>query len=106
MDDSFVRNRITELRIKKDVSEYRMSLDLGHSKSYIQSISSGKALPSFSEFFYICEYLDVTPKEFFDTEVAEPQLVHKLTELTKTMNSEDLSVLFTVAAHLSRNKEK
>ena len=50
MDEAFVRSRISQLRIKKGVSEYRMSTDLGHSKSYIQSISSGKSLPSFSEF--------------------------------------------------------
>lgn len=34
MDEQFIRNRITELRVKKGVSEYRMSMDLGHSKSY------------------------------------------------------------------------
>lgn len=51
MDKLFVRDRISELRTKKRVSKYKMSLDLGHSKSYIQSISSGKALPSFPNFF-------------------------------------------------------
>ena len=66
MYETFVRNRISELRTKKGVSEYKMSLDLGHSKSYIQSISSGKALSSFSEFLYICAYLDVTRKDFYD----------------------------------------
>ena len=50
MNEKFIRERITELRIQKNISEYKMSLDLGHSKSYIQSISSGKALPSMSEF--------------------------------------------------------
>lgn len=39
MNEQFVRNRITELRLKKDVSEYQMSLDLGKNKSYIQGIS-------------------------------------------------------------------
>lgn len=29
MDEQFIRNRITELRVKKGVSEYRMSMDLG-----------------------------------------------------------------------------
>ena len=43
---SYIRNRITELRIQKDVSEYRMSLDLGQNRNYIQGITSGKALPS------------------------------------------------------------
>ena len=28
MDEEFIRNRITELRLKKGVSEYQMSMDL------------------------------------------------------------------------------
>lgn len=100
MDDAFVRHRISELRTKKGVSEYKMSLDLGHSKSYIQSISSGKALPSFSEFLYICEYLGVTPKEFFDTNSNEPQMVCKLMNLTKHLSADDLSVLISMAERL------
>ena len=65
-DEKFIRERITKLRLNKNVSEYRMSLDLGHSDSYIRNITSGKALPSMSEFLYICEYFNITPKEFFD----------------------------------------
>lgn len=103
MNDAFVRNRITELRIKKGVSEYKMSLDLGHSKSYIQSISSGKALPSLSEFLYICEYLGVTPKEFFDTDALEPQMIRKLTTLAQQLSEEDISVLINMAERLLRN---
>lgn len=101
MDDQFVRNRISELRTKKGVSEYKMSLDLGHSKSYIQSISSGKALPSFSEFLFICDYLGVTPKAFFDTEIKEPQLVCKLTELARNLFVDDLIALITMAERLA-----
>ncbi|MCD7737610.1 MAG: transcriptional regulator, partial [Lachnospiraceae bacterium] len=39
MTNDDVRNRITELRKQKNVSEYRMSQDLGKSKGYIQSIT-------------------------------------------------------------------
>ena len=49
-----------------------MSLDLGHSKGYIQGISSGKAFPSVPELFYICEYLGVTLQEFFSPEIRNP----------------------------------
>lgn len=35
MDTQFVRDRITQLRLKKGVSEYQMSYDLGHSRSYV-----------------------------------------------------------------------
>ena len=53
MDAEFVRERITQLRVRKDVSEYKMSYDLGHSRGYINNISSGKTLPSMTEFFAI-----------------------------------------------------
>lgn len=65
MNVSYIRDRITQLRMQKGVSEYKMSLDLGHSKGYIQSISSGKSLPSVSELLYICEYFCIEPKDFF-----------------------------------------
>lgn len=101
MDLQFIRDRISVLRTKKNISEYRMSTDLGHSKSYMQSISSGRAAPSLSEFLYICEYLGVTPKEFFDDEIKEPQLVQKLYNLTKDMSEADLNVLISTAERLS-----
>ena len=101
MDLQFVRDRISVLRTKKKVSEYKMSLDLGHSKSYIQSISSGRAVPSFSEFLYICEYLGVTPKEFFDDDMEEPQLVQTLYNLTRNMDETDLNILITTAERLN-----
>ena len=101
MDEAFVRSRISQLRIKKGVSEDRMSTDLGHSKSYIQSISSGKSLPSFSEFLYICEYLGVTPVEFFDVGIEDPQSICKLRDLAKQLSSEDLAALLNMAERLA-----
>ncbi len=101
MEIGFIRERISILRTKKNVSEYKMSLDLGHSKSYIQSISSGRAIPSLNEFLYICEYLGVTPMEFFDEENTEPQLVEKLYALSRKLSEKDLRVLISVAERLS-----
>ena len=101
MDLQYIRERISVLRTKKNVSEYRMSTDLGHSKSYMQSISSGRSMPSLGEFLYICEYLGVTPKEFFDEEMKEPQLVQRLCELTRNMSEADLNVLISTAERLN-----
>ena len=53
MDADFIRNRITQLRLQKGVSEYQMSYDLGHSRSYMYNISSGIALPPMLEFLQI-----------------------------------------------------
>ena len=101
MDLQFIRDRISVLRTKKNVSEYRMSTDLGHSKSYIQSISSGKSMPSMGEFLYICEYLGVTPREFFDDSINDPQLVQELYELTRNMSEANLKILVDLAKRLA-----
>ena len=74
MDEEFIRNRITELRLKKGVSEYQMSMELGQNRSYIQAISSGRSMPSMKQFLNICEYFEITPLQFFDAQENNPQL--------------------------------
>ena len=64
--------RLAELRTQADVSARDMSLSLGQSESYISNIENGHNLPSMSVFFYICDYLKVTPQEFFDLESRAP----------------------------------
>ena len=63
--EKYLRERITELRLQKNVSEHRMSLDLGRSGSYIRGITNGTALPSLRELFNIINYFGLTPAEFF-----------------------------------------
>ena len=56
--------RISELRTQKGVSARDMSLSLGQSESYINKIENKRTLPSMTGFFYICDYLNITPQEF------------------------------------------
>ena len=90
MNEKFVRERITELRMRKKKSEYQLSLELGHSKSYIQSISSGRTSPSMSAFFEICDYFGVSPVEFFDSAVKNPEHIHKITDKVNLLSDEDM----------------
>lgn len=99
-DEKFIRERITKLRLNKNVSEYRMSLDLGHSDSYIRNITSGKALPSMAEFLYICEYFNITPKEFFDQESKNPELINELVSISNGLSNDDLLVLISMAKRM------
>ena len=101
MDEQFIRDRITHLRMQKNVSEYKMSLDLGHSKSYIQSIASGRALPSMSEFLYICDYLDASPKDFFDPELKDPVLLEQAVSSMKELSNPDLRLLISIIDRLN-----
>ena len=103
MDENFIRNRLTQLRMQKEVSKYKMSLDLGHSKSYIQSIVSGRAMPSMSEFLYICEYLGVTPREFFDTDTENPVLLEQVTDALKSLSTSDLALVMELIERLSKD---
>ena len=104
MDYDFIRQRITELRMKKGVSEYQMSLDLGHSRSYVQNISSGRSLPSITEFLYICEYLNVTPKAFFAESEAEPILIQKALDGMRTLSDKDMLTLIGLIDRLKENQ--
>lgn len=98
----YIRNRITELRLQKDVSEYQMSFALGQNKNYIQSISSGKAMPSMKQFLNICEYFDITPMQFFDDRVKYPKLIQEALEEMNGLSEEDLMTLIYLMKRLRR----
>ena len=87
--EDFIRTRITELRMAKDVSEHRMSLDLGKSGSYIRGVTSGAALPSLKELFNILSYFDMTPGEFFSPLAQDDSAYYKLCERLRTLSGKD-----------------
>lgn len=92
MDIEFVRERITQLRLQKGVSEYKMSYDLGHSRGYINNISSGKTLPSMTEFFAICDYFGISPVEFFDVKSSNPKLSQSVLSALEQLDEDDLEL--------------
>ena len=102
MNIEFVSKRLTEIRMQKNISEYKMSLDLGHSKSYIQSISSGRAMPSMGEFLYICEYLGITPQQFFAEDIENPIQLDKAINALKELNEDDLIRITDLAERLAK----
>ena len=104
MDGTFVRDRITQLRLQKGVSEYKMSYDLGHSRGYVNNISSGKTLPSMTEFFAICEYFGITPIDFFDERKQNPSLLVDAIDLLSDLNEDDLTLTIQNIKRLLKDK--
>ena len=100
MDERFVQDRITQLRIRKGVSEYKMSYDLGHSRGYVHNISSGKATPPMKEFFAICDYFELTPQQFFDEGTQNPELIQKAVAGMKKLSEEDMLMLLGIINRL------
>ncbi len=105
MDANFIRERITQLRLKKGISEYQMSYDLGHSRGYIYNISSGKALPPMKEFLAICDYFNISPQQFFDESTESPQLIQRAITGMQQLNEKDLIMLIGFIERLLHNEE-
>lgn len=97
MEKSAFANRLAELRIQKGISARDMSLSLGQSPGYINNIENGVNYPSMASFFYICDYLGVTPKDFFDTDQQYPTKIQELLNLTSTLSGEQIDLLITLA---------
>lgn len=93
MDEKDFSMRLAKLRTKKNVSAREMSLSIGQNQGYINHIESGQGTPSLSGIFYICEYLGITPSQFFDFDLKNPEKLNKINEYLKKLNDEQLDAL-------------
>ncbi|WP_333860759.1 helix-turn-helix domain-containing protein [Clostridium sp.] len=73
-DVTFVAKRITELRLSKNISSRKLSLDLGLSNSYITQIENGNKLPSLDNLFKICDYFRISISDFFNSSSITPEI--------------------------------
>lgn len=94
--------RLTQLRLKHGVSARDMSLSLGQNSGYINNIECGKALPSMSVFFYICDYFHITPQEFFDLENPNPEKLNEIIENLKLLDDEQLKNIAAIIKGLAK----
>ncbi len=77
-----------------------MSLSIGQGPGYINNIENGHNLPSMSVFFYICDYLDVEPSEFFDSSNKNPVELNNLISVMKTMSDTKLNSISTIVEQM------
>lgn len=96
--------RITELRTQKGISARDMSLSLGQSESYINKIENKRTLPSMAGFIYICEYLGITPQDFFNVNSPAPQKSKEvLSELEKLTASQADHIIMIIKDIVENN---
>ena len=99
MYEDFVPERIAKLRIQKGVSARDMSLSLGQANNYINNIENKKSLPSMH-----CEYLGVTPLEFFDEGNENPEALQQFIEEGKKLSSESMASIMVIMKQLNNTK--
>ncbi|EGC03782.1 helix-turn-helix domain-containing protein [Ruminococcus albus] len=102
MTEEHFKLRIAKLRTEKGVSARDMSLSLGQNAGYINNIETGKALPSMAVFFAICDYLNITPMEFFDEASEQPEEIRRVLVNMKKLNKRQLNNISEIVEDLTK----
>jgi len=102
MYDEDFQARLSKLRNEKGVSARDMSLSIGQNPGYIHNIENGKALPSMSVFFFICDYLGISPSEFFDIDNTNPGKLKPIIEKMKTLDDEQLDGIAAIVNGMTK----
>ena len=103
MDEKDFSLRLARLREKKGVSARDMSLSIGQNPGYINNIESGKSMPSLSGIFYICEYLNITPSEFFDMDSTNPARLNEIIKGLKRLNDKQLDTIAALVKEIAKD---
>ena len=93
---------LSQLREARQISAREMSLAIGQNCSYINRIENKKAFPSMQCFFYICDYLQISPQEFFDDESQAPHTLSELTESLKTLSPRQLDLITDIVIEFQK----
>ena len=105
MDDRFLdqfARRLTQLRQARGVSARDMSLTIGQAHNYVNSIESGKSYPSLPGFLYICEYLEISPSEFFDLGTNNPKRYKDLYNEIQKLDNTSREYLFDLIRQINK----
>lgn len=102
MEKTDFAKRLVKLRMNKGVSARDMSLSIGQSAGYINNIENGVNYPSMAVFFYICDYLGISPKEFFDLDTVNPSKANDLLRIANGLSNDQLDHLIAIASGLRR----
>jgi len=89
--ESFIAERVAQLRQGKGVSARDMSLSIGQNENYINQVENRKTMMSMQGFLYVCDYLGITPMEFFDAGNRQPETLNALVENLKKLDPKALS---------------
>lgn len=102
MEEKDFSMRLSKLREKKGVSARDMSLSIGQNPGYINNIETGKSMPSLAGIFYICDYLGLTPAEFFDIGSENPARLKDLIGYLKLLDDEQLESVTAIVKSLAK----
>lgn len=95
-------SRLVHLRQQKNISARDMSLSLGQGHSFIHSIESGNNFPTMLNFFYMCEFLGISPREFFNYENPHSTKMTAMIEQLEKLSDEQFNSIASVIEHMNK----
>lgn len=101
----FFSNRLYDLRMQQNVSARKMSNLIGMGDAYINTIENNKSMPKMEQFYFICDYLKISPSDFFDEGNSNPQRLAALMEDLKSLSDEQLATVAAVVREMKKSKE-
>jgi transcriptional regulator with XRE-family HTH domain len=100
--EKLLGKRVAQLRMAKGVSARDMSLSIGQGHAYINNIENEKVLPSIRGLQYICEYLNISLKDFFNFNSVAPERLNDIIQDLETLSSEQLANVAGIVKGLKR----
>ena len=95
--------RLSKLRMQKGVSARDMSLSIGQNAGYINCIENGRSLPSMKNFFLICDYLGITPNDYFNYQTSFPKKLSSAVDNLCHLDDDKLSHISSVIEYMVAN---
>ncbi|WP_409967223.1 helix-turn-helix transcriptional regulator [Bengtsoniella intestinalis] len=95
-------SRLNKLRQERNVSARDMSISLGQSHNFIHNIEVGRNFPTMLNFFYICEFMGISPKDFFDYGKSHSARVVATMEQLEALSDEQFDSIASVIEHMNK----
>lgn len=98
--------KFKRIRKVKDITPEKMAEDLNENCSHIINIENGKTEMRVSEFLRWCEYLEVSPRGFFDNAHPFKTLRYKkICEMIEELEGKDFEMMRRIVNAVYHNKK-
>ncbi len=103
MNKTEFANRLNELMEINNRTARDISLNIGQNSGYVNSILNERAYPSMEVFFKICDELNITPVDFFDTDMRYPDMINRIIPYIKKLDKEQLENVALLIETIAKN---
>lgn len=96
----FIAEKLNHFRTKKNVSAREMSLAIGQSENYINSIENQRVVPSLQMLYVICDYLEIPVNDFLYETKAKDYYLKEINKKLLELDNEQLERVLGILVYL------